>query len=169
MKIYRMNEEIELPEYATEGSAAFDIKAYFKRGDRLQAYNNWNKAVQIAVKGVGKEEHCFQLPPDTRVLVPTGLIFDIPEKHVMKMFIRSSVALKKGLSLANGTGIIDSDYVDPTYIMLLNETDSLVSITSGERLVQCIVEKVNKIKLTETKTAPEQKTDRDGGFGSTGE
>ena len=55
MKIYRMNEEIELPEYATEGSAAFDIKAYFKRGDRLQAYNNWNKAVQIAVKGVGKE------------------------------------------------------------------------------------------------------------------
>ena len=85
------------------------------------------------------------------------------------MFIRSSVALKKGLSLANGTGIIDSDYVDPTYIMLLNETDSLVSITSGERLVQCIVEKVNKIKLTETKTAPEQKTDRDGGFGSTGE
>ena len=53
--------------------------------------------------------------------------------------------------------------------MLLNETDSLVSITSGERLAQCIVEKVNKIKLTETKTAPEQKTDRDGGFGSTGE
>ena len=164
-----MNEEAELPEYATEGSAAFDLKALFKRGDRLQAYNNWNKSVQIAVKGVGKIEHCFQLPPDTRVLIPTGLIFDIPEKHVMKMFIRSSVALKKGLSLANGTGIIDSDYVDPTYIMLLNETDSLVSITSGERLVQCIVEKVNKIKLNETKTAPEQKTDRDGGFGSTGE
>ena len=85
MKIYRMNEEIELPEYATEGSAAFDIKAYFKRGDRLQAYNNWNKRLHIVVKGVGTNRDTFQLPPDTRVLVPTGLIFDVPDKHVMKI------------------------------------------------------------------------------------
>lgn len=39
MNIYKMNEYAELPEYATDGSAAFDIKACFRRGDRVQAYN----------------------------------------------------------------------------------------------------------------------------------
>ena len=169
MNIYKMNEYAELPEYATDGSAAFDIKACFRRGDSVQAYNNWNKAVQIAVKGVGKVEHSFQLPPDTRVLIPTGLIFDIPDKHVMKMFIRSGTALKRGLTLANCTGIIDSDYVEECFIMMINNTDSLVTIAHGERLAQCIVEKVTRTKLTETKTTPALKTDRDGGFGSTGE
>ena len=167
MQIYRMNEAAELPQYATEGSACFDVKACFKHGDRLKSYNNWNKAQEIAVKGVGTERDAFQLPPDMRVLIPTGLIFNIPDKHVMKMFIRSSVALKRGLVLANGTGIIDSDYVEEAYIVLVNETDSLVTITNGERLAQCLVEKSLQVKITEAKTKPEATT-RDGGFGSTG-
>lgn len=169
MKIYRMNENAELPTYATEGSAAFDIKSCFKNGDKLRAYNNWNKEVFITVKGVGGNPNSFQLPPDTRILIPTGLIFDVPDKHVLKMFIRSSVALKRGLVLANGTGIIDSDYVEQTYIMINNETDSLAVISDGERLAQCVLEKTQQVKLSEIKTQPSQKTDRDGGFGSTGE
>lgn len=169
MKIYRMNENAELPTYATEGSAAFDIKSCFKRGDKLRAYNNWNKQVFITVKGVGQNPNSFQLPPDTRILIPTGLIFDVPDKHVLKMFIRSSVALKRGLVLANGTGIIDSDYVEQAYIMINNETDSLAVISDGERLAQCVLEKLQQVKLSETKTQPIQKTDRNGGFGSTGE
>jgi dUTP pyrophosphatase len=87
----------------------------------------------------------------------------------MKMFIRSGTALKRGLTLANCTGIIDSDYVEECFIMMINNTDSLVTIAHGERLAQCIVEKVTRTKLTETKTTPALKTDRDGGFGSTGE
>tara|TARA_B110000977_G_scaffold15056_1_gene18574 strand:+ start:5265 stop:5774 length:510 start_codon:yes stop_codon:yes gene_type:complete len=169
MKIFRMNENAELPTYATEGSAAFDIKSCFKRGDKIRAYNNWNKEVHIVVKGVGTNPNSFQLPPDTRALIPTGLVFDVPEKHVLKMFIRSSVSLKRGLVLANGTGIIDSDYVDEAFIMINNETDSLAVINGDERLAQCILEKNTQIKLSETKTQPAQKTDRNGGFGSTGE
>jgi len=83
--------------------------------------------------------------------------------------LKSKPIVSKKEIESNLSDVLRDAFKDPTYIMLLNETDSLVSITSGERLVQCIVEKVNKIKLTETKTAPEQKTDRDGGFGSTGE
>ena len=118
---------------------------------------------------MGGNPNSFQLPPDTRILIPTGLIFDVPDKHVLKMFIRSSVALKRGLVLANGTGIIDSDYVEQTYIMINNETDSLAVISDGERLAQCVLEKTQQVKLSEIKTQPSQKTDRDGGFGSTGE
>jgi dUTP pyrophosphatase len=168
MNIYRMNENAELPEYATKGSACFDIKACFKNGDRLKGVNSWNKEQAVAVKGVSTEIDAFQLPPGIRVLVPTGLIFDVPEKHVLKLFIRSGMAYKKGLSLANGTGIIDSDYTLETFVMLQNNTDSLVKITNGDRIAQGMLEKVVQLKITET-TKPMELTERDGGFGSTGE
>ena len=168
MNIYRMNEKAELPEYATKGSACFDIKACFQNGDMLKAYNSWNKEQSVAVKGVSTDRDAFQLPPGIRVLVPTGLIFDVPEKHVLKLFIRSGLALKKGLSLSNGTGIIDSDYTLETFIMLQNNTDSLVKITNGDRIAQGMLEKVVQLKITET-TKPMELTERDGGFGSTGE
>ncbi|MDB4345007.1 dUTP diphosphatase [bacterium] len=169
MNVYKVNENAELPAYATDGSACFDIKACFKRGDKLLAYNNWNKETHVAVKGVGRVADAFQIPPDTRVLIPTGLVFDIPENHVMKMYVRSGVALKKGLTLANNVGIIDSDYVEQTFIMMINQTDSLVMIENGERLAQCLIEKTTKIEINETAEPIVSKTDRDGGFGSTGD
>lgn len=169
MNVYKVNERAELPEYATDGSACFDIKACIQQGQRLRSYNAWNKEMPIVVKGVGSKKDAFQLPPDIRVLVPTGLIFDIPEGHVMKMYIRSSAALKKGLTLSNGVGIIDSDYVEESYIMLTNVTDALVTIEHGERLAQCLIEETLQMEIIETTEKPEQKTERNGGFGSTGQ
>lgn len=172
MNVYRMKDSASMPAYATEGSAAFDLTACVEHGQRITAYNSWNKQVQIAVKGVGGVQNAFQLPPGMRVLVPTGLIFDIPEGHVMKMYIRSGTALKKGLTLTNGVGIIDSDYTDEVFMMLSNITDSLAIVEHGDRLVQCTIEKSlrsqSKLKLTESNEKPEKKLDRDGGFGSTG-
>jgi dUTP pyrophosphatase len=169
MNVYKVNELAELPEYATDGSACFDIKACIKNGQRLRSFNSFNKEMSVMVKGVGGVKDAFQLPPSIRCLVPTGLIFDIPAKHVMKMYIRSSAALKKGLTLANGVGIIDSDYVEESFIMLENVSDSMAMVTHGERIAQCLVEKTLRTKITEVAEKPGQKTDRDGGFGSTGE
>ena len=169
MNVYKVSEHAELPDYATDGSACFDIKACFQNGDRLKSYNAWNKEMPIYVKGVGQERHAFQLPPSVRVLVPTGLIFDIPEGHVMKMYIRSGTALKKGLTMVNGVGIIDSDYVEQSFMILENISESLVTIAHGERIAQCLIEKTLRMEITETDVKPEQKTTRDGGFGSTGQ
>jgi dUTP pyrophosphatase len=169
MNVYKVNERAEVPEYATAGSACFDIKACIKNGQRLRSYNAFNKEMQIVVKGVGNNPNSFQLPPGIRVLVPTGLIFDIPEKHVMKMYIRSSQALKKGLTMVNGVGIIDSDYVEESFMMLENVSDSMALIEHGERIVQCLIEKTLRTKIVETTDKPGIKTDRDGGFGSTDE
>lgn len=83
------------------------------------------------------------------------------------MYVRSSVALKKGLTLANSTGIIDSDYVDPLFVVLHNVSDTLVLLKNGERIAQGMLQKTLKYSISETKTKPEQKTDRDGGLGST--
>jgi dUTP pyrophosphatase len=168
MNVYKVNERAELPEYATDGSACFDIKACIENGQRLKSYNAWNKEMPIVVKGIGQSKHAFQLPPSIRVLVPTGLIFDVPEGHVMKMYIRSGQALKKGLTMANGVGIIDSDYVEESFMILENVSESLVTIEHGERIAQCLIEKTLREEIVETKERPGQKTDRNGGFGSTG-
>ena len=168
MNVFKVNDRASIPEYATDGSACFDIKACIINGQRLRSFNAFNKEMSIVVKGVGVNRDAFQLPPGIRVLVPTGLIFDIPEKHVMKMYIRSSQALKKGLTMANGVGIIDSDYVEESFMMLENVSDSMATIEHGERIAQCLIEKALRIKIEETKEKPVQKTSRDGGFGSTG-
>ena len=168
MNVYKVNERASIPEYATNGSACFDVKVCIKNGQRLKSYNSWNKEMPIVVKGVSNNPDAFQLPPNIRVLVPTGLIFDIPEGHVMKMYIRSGQALKKGLTMANGVGIIDSDYVEESFMIIENISDSLATISHGERLAQCLVEKTLRMEIVETQEKPVQKTDRDGGFGSTG-
>tara|TARA_B110000967_G_scaffold203161_1_gene243328 strand:- start:290 stop:799 length:510 start_codon:yes stop_codon:yes gene_type:complete len=169
MNVFKVNDRASIPEYATAGSACFDVSVCIENGQRLRSFNSFNKEMSIPVKGVGGVKDAFQLPPGIRVLVPTGLVFDIPAKHVMKMYIRSSQTLKKGLVMANGVGIIDSDYVEESFIMLENISDSMAMITHGERVAQCLIEKTLVLKLDEVTEKPGQKTDRDGGFGSTGE
>ena len=102
------------------------------------------------------------------MLIPTGLTLDIPKGYSVRLHVRSSVALKKGLLLANSTGIIDSDYVDPLYFMLVNAGNTARQIFSDERYVQAELIKTLNHSLEEISEAPEQKTDREGGFGSTG-
>lgn len=167
MKIFLNKPYATLPTFATQGSACFDVKAAFLPGERIKAYNAWNKQVDIVTKVIAGKT-AFQVPPETRVLVPTGLIFDIPENFVLKMYVRSSVAIKKGLTLVNGVGVIDSDYVQESYILLHNISDSLVTIEHGERLAQCALEPILPYDIKEVKEPPSRKTDRDGGIGSTG-
>lgn len=167
MKIYRVRENATIPKFATTGSACFDVSAVLSEGERIKAYNPLNKKVDVIAKKVSGEV-AIQIFPSYRVLVPTGLIFDIPENHVLKMYVRSSVATKKGLVLANSVGIIDSDYVDESFVILYNNSDALVTITHGERLAQCILEPIMGYNIQETDVRPSQKTDRSGGIGSTG-
>ena len=167
MNVYKVRDNATLPEYATKGSACFDIKACLTVGERIKGYDAWNKEIPILIK-LRNGKPTIQVPPETRVLIPTGLIFDIPDNHVMEMFIRSSVATKRGLTLVNSVGIIDSDYVDETHIIVHNISDSLCNVHDGERLAQCRLAEVNQTIIKETNTQPTQKTDRKGGVGSTG-
>ena len=103
-----------------------------------------------------------------RVLVPTGLIFDIPDGYSVILHSRSGLAWNEGLYLTNCEGIIDSDYVDPVFVMMTNISQAPKVINNGDRICQAeLVEKVYH-SLTEIQDPPTQKTERDGGFGSTG-
>jgi dUTP pyrophosphatase len=96
------------------------------------------------------------------------LIFDIPEGYSVRLHPRSSISLKKGLVMPNGEGIVDSDYILETFIMLYNSSADEVRIKHGERIAQGELIKTLDYSLEESIIIPEQKTNRVGGFGSTG-
>lgn len=168
MRVYRENPLAEIPSFATEGSACFDIRACLGEGETVEAFNPHNRGMQMRVKAASNGKASVPLQPGFRMLVPTGLIFDIPKNHVLDFFIRSSMALKYGIVLANGVAKIDSDYVDPSYIMLLNMSDTPYHIYHGDRIAQGELRALKSYDLSERKSPPSQKTDREGGFGSTG-
>jgi dUTP pyrophosphatase len=168
MKIYRENQLAETPTFATEGSACFDLRACLESGKTVTAYNPHNRKMEMPIKPATDGRAFTQIQPSFRVLIPTGLIFDIPSNHVLDVFIRSSMALKYGLMLANGVGKIDSDYVEPTYIMIYNASDTPFTVYHGDRIAQAELRELKQYNLIERKTPPSQKTDRNGGLGSTG-
>lgn len=163
MKIFKVSEHAELPEYATEGSACFDLKACLNGIEKVRVYNPLNKELFIPVK---KDK--VSIPPWYRALIPTGLIFNLPSNTVMKLYARSGLALKSGVNLANNVAVIDSDYVEETFVMLLNISSNVIQISHGDRIAQAAIETAKTFVLEETKIRPQQKTSRVSGLGSTG-
>ena len=171
LKYYKMNKNVKPPKLATDGSACFDICANIEQGVPITVYRMSNLKVKVTPEWYDKEQGPkirFRIAPADRVLIPTGLIFDIPEGHSVRLHTRSSISLKKGLIMPNGEGIIDSDYYHQTFVMLYNASADEVLIKPGERIAQGELIKTLSYSIEETEDVPEQKTNRVGGFGSTG-
>ena len=109
------------------------------------------------------------IPPDEIVLVPTAFKAYMPPDEVLKIYARSSLALKKHLMLPNSVGIIDADYCDnpnnegQIFVSLYNFGKTSAKIEKGERIAQGIFEKFYTVDGDE----PGRGKIRDGGFGST--
>jgi dUTP pyrophosphatase len=96
------------------------------------------------------------------------LVIGVPAGHFLGIFARSSTPLKKGLMVANGVGIIDSDYCGPAdeiKIQVLNITDAPVKVARGDRLAQGIILPAPRVEWEEVQDIPRPSR---GGFGSTG-
>ena len=170
LKFFKLHEDVKSPEFATSGSACFDIYSHLT--DKVVVYTMNNKKEEREVKTLAGKPGTFydavDLYPAERILVPTGLIFDIPEGYSVRIHPRSSISLKQGLMLGNAEGIIDSDYYHQTFVMLYNASADMVRIKHGERIAQGELVKTLDYSLEETIIQPEQTTERVGGFGSTG-
>lgn len=111
------------------------------------------------------------LAPGQTALVPTGLKAYMQPGEVLYIYIRSSIAVKKGLALSNAVGVIDADYYNNVdneghiYIALTNYGDRAVTLAKGERIAQGIFQKY----LTVDGDTAGEGAERAGGFGSTGE
>ena len=138
--ISRTDPSVPLPRYETAGAAGFDLAS--------------NADLTVA--------------PGQVALVPTGLVIAVPDGHLLGVFARSSTPLKRGLMVANGVGVVDSDYrgpADEIKIQVVNFTQAPVEIRRGDRLAQGVILPFVRAEWQEIAT-PVAATR--GGFGSTG-
>ena len=170
LKFYRLNEQAILPTFATKQSACFDLYANLINGEEVQYYQAIaTKVLPRKVSfDINSNRSFIPINNEERMLIPLGLIADIPEGFSVRLHSRSGLAFKQGVYLTNCEGIIDSDYVDPMFAMITNMSNVPVKIYDGDRICQGELVRCEKYTLDESDEAPSQKTDREGGFGSTG-
>jgi dUTP pyrophosphatase len=101
-------------------------------------------------------------------LIPTGLVIEVPEGMFLGIFARSSTPLRRGLLVANGVGVVDSDYCGPqdeVKIAVLNISASPVQIVPGDRIAQGMVLPAPRVEWEEVQ---DLRAKSRGGFGATG-
>lgn len=130
-----------LPEYATEGAAGMDIRAFIPEPVVLQSME--------------------------RVLVPTGLFVELPQGYEAQVRSRSGLAIRQGIACLNSPGTIDSDYRGEIKIILINLSQEQQVIQPGDRIAQMVVQKVERTTLVPVVAISETHRNENG-FGSTG-
>lgn len=164
LKVYKTHPSATIPFFATEQAACFDISASLFSGQKVTYYTSMNSKNDITIIN-----DFIKLMPRSRYLIPTSLILDIPEGYSVRIHPRSGISLKYGLSLANCEGVIDSDYIDPIFVALINNSNCEITINNGDRIAQGELVRNETTKIHEIFNAPASKTSRSGGFGSTGQ
>jgi len=134
-------EGLELPHYASPGSAGMDLRAAIAEPVTLQ--------------------------PGEIGLVTTGLRLAIPAGHEAQIRPRSGLALKHGLTIPNAPGTIDSDYRGVLQVILANLGREPFTIRRGDRIAQMVIAPVSRAELRPVDQLAD--TERgEGGFGSSG-
>jgi dUTP pyrophosphatase len=105
--------------------------------------------------------------PNEWLLVPTGLILEIPNGYEGQVRPRSGLALKHGITVLNSPGTIDSDYRGEVKVMLMNFGDESFTITRGMRIAQMVIAPVIQVQIMQVETLSQTSRGTDG-FGSTG-
>lgn len=165
LKYYKIHPQVQAPVYSTTDAACFDIFLCTFGVMSFEGYDDTGKKFSRLLTTDGGVTIC----PRERVLAPTGLIFDIPKEYSVRIHPRSGLSLKEGLTLANAEGVIDSDYMEETYVMLTNISTRNIVIPNLSRICQGELVRNNRATFEEVKTRPTRdNTNRKGGFGSTG-
>jgi dUTP pyrophosphatase len=179
VKFFKLNEGVQLPTFATNEAACFDVYANLLPDMNVQYYGAiQTKELPRRVSfDINSNRSFVQLNNMERMLIPTGLIADIPVGFSIRLHSRSGLAFKQGVYLANCEGIIDSDYIDPIFALVTSLSNVPVKIFNGDRICQGELVRCEKYTLDETDEAPipslnmsmrRVSVQREGGFGSTG-
>lgn len=109
----------------------------------------------------------INLRPLDRALVPTGLFIELPQGWEAQIRPRSGLAAKRGLSLLNSPGTIDSDYRGEIKCIVVNLSNETQNIEPGERIAQMVIARFEQISWEAVESLDETSRGA-GGFGSTG-
>lgn len=140
VRIHRLSPAVRLPEYHSRGAAAFDLSA----------------SADVTVT------------PGEVTLVPTGLVVEVPAGFFLAIVARSSLPIRKRLMVANGVGVVDSDYCGPgdeVKVEVYNFGSEPVTISAGERIAQGLVLPAVRVEWEEVGATRQNAR---GGFGATG-
>jgi dUTP pyrophosphatase len=135
------NSKNSLPAYETPHAAGMDLRANL--------------------------DETILLQPMERKLVPTGLHIELPEGFEAQIRPRSGLAFKHGIGIVNSPGTIDADYRGEIKVLLINFSDTVFEINSGDRVAQMIVAKHEKVNWLPVEELNET-TRGHGGYGHTG-
>ena len=143
LKIKKLHPDAKIPQRQTTGSAGIDLHVL----DNMPLYPT-------------------RLVKEAYVL-HTGLAFEIPEGYHLEIHLRSSIGKTRKLRLANGTGIIDSDYRGEVMLLVENIGNDVEHVFPGDRIAQAILVKDPEFTIEVVESLSETKRGT-GGFGSTG-
>src|SRR5476651_510871 len=107
------------------------------------------------------------LKPMERKLIPTGLHIELPESFEAQIRPRSGLAYKHGISIVNSPGTIDADYRGEIKVLLVNLSDQVFEINTGDRIAQMVVARHEKVSWEQVETLNETLRGA-GGYGHTG-
>ena len=144
LKIQKLNENVTLPSYQTEGAAGMDLCAFLSEPVTLKSLE--------------------------RKLIPTGLKMELPKGYEAQVRPRSGMSIKHGITLVNCVGTIDEDYRGELCVPVINLSTEEFTIQNGDRIAQMVISPVTKAEIEEIEVVTElSNTSRgEGGFGSTG-
>lgn len=134
--------DLPLPAYETAGAAGLDLRAALPDGP-------------------------LRLEPGERLLVPTGLVLELPSGTEGQVRPRSGLALRHGVTLLNTPGTIDADYRGEVKVILINHGRQVFTVEHGDRIAQLVVAAMVQAEIVEVAELSET-TRGAGGFGSTG-
>ena len=141
VQIKKLDPNVDLPNYETNGSSGVDLKANIKTSITLK---------------IGKS-----------CIVPTGLCIAIPKDCEVQVRPRSGLAAKSKITILNTPGTIDSDYRGELKVILFNHGEKDFIINNRDRIAQMVLMPILKLDFEEVDNL--QETVRgSGGFGSTG-
>lgn len=130
-----------LPKYETVGSSGMDLRAWLPEPVTLK--------------------------PMERKLIPTGIFMSLPQGFEAQIRPRSGLAIKRGLTLVNTPGTIDSDYRGELMVPMINLSTEEQTIEDGERIAQMIVAKYETVSWQAVETL-DATVRGEGGFGHSG-
>lgn len=141
LKIKKLHPDAQVPQYMTPGAAAMDISSCL--------------------------EAPVTLKPGERKLIPTGFAIQTEPGYAAILCARSGISFKNGIALANGIGVIDSDYTGEVKVSLINNSDTAFTVENGMRIAQMMIIPVASAIIQEVDEL-DATLRGDGGFGSTG-
>lgn len=150
----------ELPTYGSGEAAGCDLRA------ELSLVND--KFLFNAQRGTSDGKTMMVIiNPGGRALIPTGLHIALPVGYEAQVRPRSGLALKKGITVLNTPGTIDSDYRGDIGVILINHGSEPFHVMRGDRIAQLVINKIEQVDFVQVAELDETSRGA-GGFGSTG-